>query len=102
MTWWQPPHAGWVKLNTDGLRCRISRCASCCGIIRDKSGVRIMGYSRFIGVCSTFDEKLLGVLDGLNTLLCLGYRIVVIELDSLAAVCILKGSVNASAHSYLL
>ncbi|KAK8619750.1 hypothetical protein V6N13_066258 [Hibiscus sabdariffa] len=64
--------------------------------LRDKSGVRIMGYSRFIGVCSTFDEKLLGVLDGLDKLWCLGYHIVVIELDSLAAVCILKGSANAA------
>ncbi|KAK8503952.1 hypothetical protein V6N12_019120 [Hibiscus sabdariffa] len=98
---WQFPRTGWVKVNTDGSRCPASGRASCGGVIRDENGSGSWDSLDFIGVCSTLDAELWAVLDGLTQAWELGFRKVEIELDSLAAIRIIKGDATSRAHSHL-
>ncbi|KAK8491833.1 hypothetical protein V6N11_069687 [Hibiscus sabdariffa] len=99
---WCAPATGWCKLNTDDSRCNTTGRASYGGVLRNVKGDWIMGFSRFIGVCSTLEVEIWGVLEGLNYAWHLGYRKLEVELESLSAVRILNGKVGAEAHSNLL
>ena len=48
------PQVGWKKLNTDGASKGNPGLAGCGGVVRDKNGRWIAGFSRRIGVTSSF------------------------------------------------
>ncbi|KAL4386745.1 hypothetical protein GQ457_09G012620 [Hibiscus cannabinus] len=98
---WTPPEQGWVKLNTDGAPHAISGMASCGGVFRDHMGEWILGFSKFIGVCSVVDAELWGVLVGLESAWSHGFRKIIIETDSLD-VCRLLRSDNHSQQGLSL
>ncbi|KAK8617153.1 hypothetical protein V6N13_117120 [Hibiscus sabdariffa] len=60
-------------------------------VIRDEMGAWIVGFSKFIGICSTLEVELWGVLEGLHLAWRLGECRVVVELDSLVTVDLLHG-----------
>ncbi|KAK8496822.1 hypothetical protein V6N12_021147 [Hibiscus sabdariffa] len=92
----------WCKLNTDKYRCITTGCASCGGVLHNEKGDSIMSFSRFIGVWSTLDVELWGVLEGLNHAWNLGYLKIEVELDSLTVVRILLRKVGAGTHYNLI
>ena len=53
---WEKLPAGWVKLNTDGASGSGLDRSGCGGIIRDKHGRWITGFSRRIGAANSIIE----------------------------------------------
>ncbi|MBA0784357.1 hypothetical protein Gotri_001941, partial [Gossypium trilobum] len=47
----------WVFLSTDGVVARDSGYAATRGVVRDHNGNWIMGFTRFLGVCSPFEAE---------------------------------------------
>ncbi|KAK8577708.1 hypothetical protein V6N13_027975 [Hibiscus sabdariffa] len=99
---WCSLTTGWCKLNTYSFRCNITGRASCGGVLRNEKDDWIMSFSCFIGVCSTFEAELWGILEGLNHAWHLDYRKFEVELDSLFTVRILHEKVSVEAHYNLL
>lgn len=55
---WEKPTQGWLKLNTDGSSVGNPGLAGCRGAIRDDAGRWIIGFSRRIGMTSSFAAEL--------------------------------------------
>ncbi|MBA0754873.1 hypothetical protein Gogos_021706 [Gossypium gossypioides] len=51
------PDDTWVFLSTDGAVARDSGYAATRGVARDRDGNWIMGFNRFLGVCSPFEAE---------------------------------------------
>ncbi|KAF7844997.1 ribonuclease H [Senna tora] len=91
---WIPPDAGWVKVNVDGAVSRDGEeSAACGGIIRDESGCYIAGFTRRLGSCSSIQAELWSVYLGLFTAWQYGFRRVAVEMDSLVACEMIKGTI---------
>ncbi|KAA3484878.1 putative LRR receptor-like serine/threonine-protein kinase [Gossypium australe] len=75
-----------VLLSTDGAVARDSGHAASRGVVRDREGNWIMGFGRYLGVCSPFEVKAWSILDGILLLLNKGFRRVIIQTDSLEVV----------------
>ena len=99
---WEKPPKGWMKLNTNGSAIGNSGPAGCGGVIRDKNGHWIAGFSRRIRVATSFTAELWGLRDGLNMTCSLNIPSLIVELDAKGIVDALTnpGYVN-NAVSYL-
>ncbi|KAG8494998.1 hypothetical protein CXB51_012747 [Gossypium anomalum] len=64
----------WIFLSTDGAVARDSRYAATGGVARDHERNWIVGFSRFLGVCSPFKVEVWGILDGILILFNMGLR----------------------------
>ncbi|KAK5824444.1 hypothetical protein PVK06_019218 [Gossypium arboreum] len=73
----------WVFLSTDGVVARDSGYAATGGVVRDQDGNWILGYNRFLGLCSPFEAEVWNILDGILILLNKGYRRAIILTDIL-------------------
>ncbi|KAK8483783.1 hypothetical protein V6N12_017980 [Hibiscus sabdariffa] len=88
---WQAPPMGWVKLNSDRAGCLSNGRASCGSVIHSHSGgMLLVGFNKFIGICSVLESKLLKVFEGLKATWNIGVRRVIVELDNLDAVRLLQ------------
>ncbi|KAG8480532.1 hypothetical protein CXB51_024586 [Gossypium anomalum] len=76
----------WVNLFSDGAITRGSGNAAAGGVIRDRSGNWILGFTHSLGRCSPLEAKLWGILDGILILLSKGYKIVRIQTDNFEVV----------------
>ncbi|KAK8517227.1 hypothetical protein V6N12_032423 [Hibiscus sabdariffa] len=76
---WSKPPQGWIKVNTDGARNPSTSFVCCGGIGRDENMLWCFGYSKKIGICSTYDAELWAIYEGLSTAWSLGYFKVIIE-----------------------
>ncbi|KAH1047396.1 hypothetical protein J1N35_038180 [Gossypium stocksii] len=56
------------------------------GVARDQDGNWIVGFSRFLGICSPFEAEIWSILDGILILLSKGYRRTFITTDNLEVV----------------
>ncbi|MBA0771960.1 hypothetical protein Gotri_007416 [Gossypium trilobum] len=63
-----------VLLSTDGAVVRETSYAVIGGVVQDKDGNWIIGFSRYLGVCSPFETKVWNILDEILILLNKGYR----------------------------
>jgi hypothetical protein len=91
-----------VKLNTDGA-CKGRITAGCGGIIRNNRGDWLGGFAKHIGTCSAFTTKLWGVLEGLRYAWSMSFRLVELDVDSMAVVKVIKTGVTTSvAGDYYL
>ncbi|CAN1746080.1 Putative ribonuclease H protein At1g65750 [Linum perenne] len=72
------------------------------GLIRDASGNCILAYTMNLGVCSITRAEICGALEGVRRAWEAGYRKLVVQLDSRAAVAILTSPLPASSHQYTL
>ncbi|KAA3474835.1 GTP cyclohydrolase 1-like [Gossypium australe] len=80
----------WVHLSSDRAVVRISGNASARGVVRDQNGNWILGFTHFLGRCSSLEVELWGVLDGVLILLNKGYKKVKIQTDNLEVVRVLS------------
>ncbi|MBA0832850.1 hypothetical protein Goarm_017209 [Gossypium armourianum] len=76
----------WVLLSTDGTMAKDSGHAATGGVVRDRDGNWIMGFGRYLGVCSPFEAEVWSNLDGILLLLNKGYRWTITQMDSLEVV----------------
>lgn len=63
---WERPRSGWRKLNTDGSSLGNPGLVGGGGVIRDEIGNWVAGFSRRIGVTSSFEAELWALRDGLT------------------------------------
>lgn len=64
---WERPRSGWRKLNTDGSSLgNPGLVGGGGGVIRDEIGNWVAGFSRRIGVTSSFEAELWALRDGLT------------------------------------
>lgn len=61
---WERPPEGWMKLNTYGLANGNPSMAGCGGVIRDDAWQWILGFSKCIGIRSSFAAELWGLREG--------------------------------------
>lgn len=78
---WKPPEKGWTKLNTDGATEGNPGLACAGGLIWDDFGRR-GGFVHNIGVATAINAELWTVRSGLDLTWDLGFRRVVLEVDS--------------------
>ena len=83
---WEKPSPGWVHLNIDGSALGNPSKASCSGIIRNDREDWLGGFSRCIGVTTSFIAKLWALRDGLNLCHNMNLQDVDIQIDAKAAV----------------
>ena len=79
---WEKPQVGWVQLNTDGSTIGNPRRAGGGGIIRDVPGRWIAGFSRNIGLSTSFMAELWALRDGLILCNNLNFSAVEIQIDA--------------------
>ena len=75
------PSEGWCKLNTDGVASGNSGLVGCGGIVRDEHGGWLVGFSRQIGITTSFVAELWGLRDGLMMCNNLNRFALVVEVD---------------------
>ncbi|PKI65311.1 hypothetical protein CRG98_014275 [Punica granatum] len=89
---WKQPSPGWIKLNTDGASKGNPSPAGAGGVLRKEDGVWIVGFARYVGIATAAVAELWGVLSGLELAWELGYRHVLLEVDSLLVTRLISGS----------
>ncbi|KAH1074811.1 hypothetical protein J1N35_027139 [Gossypium stocksii] len=76
----------WMRILPEELKQRNTGYAASGGIARDHEGNWIMGFTRFLGVCSPFEAEVWGILDGILILLNKGYRRIRLPNDNLEVI----------------
>lgn len=79
---WEKPSLGWVHLNTDVLALGNPGPVGCGGIIRNEHGDWLRGFSRSIGITSSFIAELWALQDGLNMCLNMHFLAVDVQIDA--------------------
>jgi len=79
---WELPPRGWWVLNTDGAVKRTLGPAGAGGVLRDDKGEWILGFSEYLGHCSTLTAKLKAVVRGLKIAQELGAQHLWVRTDS--------------------
>ena len=62
---WERPPEGWMKLNKDRSFVGNLGIAGCGGVVRDKHGRWVRGFTRHIGLTTSFVAELWGLRDGI-------------------------------------
>ena len=79
---WERPEQGWKKLNTDGTCMGLHGLASCGGLVRNGNGHWVVGFSKRIGVTSSFAAELWGLREGLQLCCNLNISCLEVEMDA--------------------
>ena len=87
---WGRPRSGWRKLNTDGSSLGNPGLASGGGVIRDEPSNWVIGFSRRIGVSSSFEVELWALRDGLTICVNKNFQVVEVELGAKALIDVLQ------------
>ncbi|KAL4359579.1 hypothetical protein AHAS_Ahas08G0091500 [Arachis hypogaea] len=95
---WNPPPAGWIKLNSDGTTQGNLGTIGCGGILRDEEGRWIAGFSHKIGVGTAFMAELCGVKKGLEITWTMGFRKIVVEIYAGEVIKLLNKGENLASH----
>nr|POE82959.1 putative ribonuclease h protein [Quercus suber] len=95
---WKKPQVAWAKLNTDGSVLGSSGLAGGGGIIRDCHGEWISGFSRSIGITSSFAAECWALRDGLRLCLRLGITAVEVEVDASSVVSVLANAAGTNSE----
>ena len=96
---WEKPQRGWVRLNTDGSALGNLGRAGCGSIIPNEHGDWLGGFSRNIGVTTSFIAELWALRDGLILCHNLNFHAIVIHTDAQAIVEAIK---NASYSNHIV
>lgn len=92
-TKWDVPLDGWVKLNCDAAVTNLGANAAAGGVVRNADGNFLLGFAMDIGEATVTMAELKAILTSLNVLRGKGYSKIVINSDSLTAVCSVQGVV---------
>ncbi|GKV16390.1 hypothetical protein SLEP1_g27041 [Rubroshorea leprosula] len=95
---WNPPPAGFIKLNTDGSANANPGEAGAGGVFRDELGNWLLGFYRNVGFTSSLSAELWALRDGLKLAVNRGFSHLLVETDSKVAKTLLD-SANSAAHS---
>ncbi|CAN1139782.1 Putative ribonuclease H protein At1g65750 [Linum perenne] len=98
---WTPGPTNWMVLNTDGSVLQPSSKAAAGGLLRDALGRCRAAFSLNLGSCSITRAEIRGVIFGLQLAWDLGYRRVLAQLDSSAAIAILEADGDVT-HQHAL
>jgi len=93
---WELPPRGWWVLNTDGAVKGALGPAGAGGVLRDDKGEWILGFSEYLGHCSTLTAELKAVVRGLKIAKELGAQKLWVRTDSK----ILWGMLIGQAHHH--
>ncbi|KAL0003965.1 hypothetical protein SO802_011526 [Lithocarpus litseifolius] len=86
---WERPEQGWKKLNTDGSCIGLHSLAGCGGLVRNANGQWVVGFSKRIGVTSSFAIELWGLREGLKLCCNLNIHCLGVEMDAKSIVDVL-------------
>ncbi|CAN1788135.1 Putative ribonuclease H protein At1g65750 [Linum perenne] len=86
---WDPGPEDWVTLNTDGSVEATRRRAAAGGLLRNTLGRCLMAFTMNLGHCSITRAEIRGAIEGLSRTWDAGFRKVILQLDSKAAIVIL-------------
>ncbi|CAL1367079.1 unnamed protein product [Linum trigynum] len=93
---WDPPARGWVALNTDGSVKNGQAAAG--GVLRDDSARILKAFAGNIGEVSITRAELEGMVHGLKMAWDEGFRRVVLQTDSQAAIRLIEGAEERTPH----
>lgn len=82
---WVPPIGDGFKFNVDGS-VHVGNKSACGGVLRDRHGVWVCGFSHNIGTSTITMAELMVVLDAMKIVINMGVRNVIFESDSSVAV----------------
>ena len=100
---WERPSEGWVKFNTDGAAKGNLGLAGCDGVVKDENGKWLAGFSKRIGISTSFVVELWGLREGLILCSDLNAPFLVVELDVKAVVeCFLNPNYHNNVISPIL
>ena len=100
---WQPPPEGWVILNTDGAAKGNPGRAGAGGVLRGDRGEWILGFSEFLGHCSSMKAELRAISRGLQLAAGAGFRKIWVQTDSRVVVGMLTNKMHwHPEHHFLL
>jgi Reverse transcriptase-like len=93
---WSRPEQGWIKLNSDGAKCRLTGSAAGGGLFRDSFGFWLGGYQLKSGHVPIITAELKAIKTELEIAWEKGYKKLLVETDSTEATSILNGLVVES------
>ncbi|CAN1164273.1 Putative ribonuclease H protein At1g65750 [Linum perenne] len=86
---WDPGPEDWVTCNSDGSADPATGKAAAGGLVRDANGKCLLAFTMNTGNCSVTRAELRGAVEGLRRSWNAGFRKVILQLDSRAAIAIL-------------
>lgn len=86
---WERSMQGWKKLNMDGSSIGLHGLVGCRGVVRNDNGKWVVGFSKRMGVTSSFFAELWGLREGLKLCCHLNIHCLEIELDAQSIVDVL-------------
>ena len=89
---WERPDFGWRELNTDGACSEPHGLAGCGGVVRNEDGQWVAGFSKRIGITSSFAAEMWGLREGLKLCCNLNIRSLEVEMDAKAIVDVLQNT----------
>ncbi|KAH1113745.1 hypothetical protein J1N35_007123 [Gossypium stocksii] len=92
----------WAYLFTDGAVAKASGNAAAGGVVRDRDGNWILGFTHYLGRCSPLEAEFWGILDGILIVLDKGHKRVKIQTDNLEVVKTLNMEGNVDSGITLL
>lgn len=97
---WFPLAPGLMKLNCDGSVNNLGRSVGSGGVLRDHDGRFIFAYSSRLEPCTVTEAELQEILQGIRLAWNNGYRHLIVETDSSAAVDLLirRSAGNHNLH----
>ncbi|KAI4313581.1 hypothetical protein L6164_026546 [Bauhinia variegata] len=95
---WRFPEKGWIKCNVDGSFLPEKRSAGCGGVYRDARGNWLYGFSKKLVYNNLTTAEIDAIYTGLKVAWELGYKKIIIESDSTAAVDHVNKSVPSSHY----
>nr|KYP31888.1 Putative ribonuclease H protein At1g65750 family [Cajanus cajan] len=98
--WWTAPPENFVKINCDGAMTSNGNKAAAGGVARDFKGEFISSFSSGLKNCSSVTEaELEAIKIGMHTIICRGYKNLIVESDCHAAIQLINRGVDQS-HPY--
>ncbi|EOY11431.1 Uncharacterized protein TCM_026608 [Theobroma cacao] len=82
LKWWAPPTTDWIVLSTDGPYQKSTKQAAAGGVLRDSLGQWRGGYTMRLRRCTAYWAELWGECRGLKHAWDLGFRRIVLQVDS--------------------
>ncbi|CAN1241090.1 Putative ribonuclease H protein At1g65750, partial [Linum perenne] len=86
---WDLGPEGWVTLNSDRSVDLTRRKAAASGLLRDEAGRCLFAFTMNLGSCSITRAESRGALEGLHRCWEAGFRNIILQLDSMAALSLL-------------
>ncbi|KAL5763133.1 hypothetical protein ACOSP7_019397 [Xanthoceras sorbifolium] len=87
---WEPPMAGWVKLNVDGSRDNQTGSIAVGRVARDLNSNWVRGFAMHLRAGNILEAELNAVLLGLDMVWDAGFRKVIVESDCLEAITLIQ------------